>query len=65
MAVWSPEPIRDAHETGAPAEEETYSRGRVRAPLPSIIFGPAAFGLAAAHHVVSMILKEGVEKTGP
>jgi tRNA A37 threonylcarbamoyladenosine dehydratase len=62
-AVWSTEPVIDLPEAGngdASSEEtETFKRGRVRKPLPSIVFGPAAFGLAAAHFVVTEILKKG------
>jgi len=59
-AVWSEEkasiPALDDAEMQDENESESYERGRKRRPLPSSIFGPAAFGLAAAHWVVSNIL---------
>jgi len=59
-AVWSEEPpsipsLSEA-EMSDEKESESYERGRKRHPLPSSIFGPASFGLAAAHWVVSNVL---------
>jgi len=54
-AVWTTERMHRPPEEPE-AEEELFERGRPRAPLPSMVFVPAAFGMAAAHHVVKRLL---------
>ena len=54
-AVWTTERMLRPPEEPE-AEEEYYERGRPRPPLPSMVFVPAAFGMAAAHHVVKALL---------
>ena len=41
-----------------PHEEEVFRRGRLRKPLPSMIYLPAIFGMIAANHVVWSILRQ-------
>ena len=56
-AVWTTE--RMARRLMAPpSPEASVARGRERAQLPSAVFVPAAFGIAAAHHVVRHILEK-------
>lgn len=54
--VWSEEaplPIDIANTTPA---EDYYVRGRLRRPLPSMIFVPATAGIAIAHHIITSLL---------
>ena len=55
-AVWTTERMHRLPER-PPPEEELFERGRARAPLPSAVFVPAAFGMAAAYHVVRYLLE--------
>ncbi len=61
-AVWSDEPFKEISEEekqevqGIFDEKETFRRGRVRSPLPSMVFVPATVGIYAAQHVVTSLL---------
>lgn len=68
-AVWSDEPFKEIDKEEqqemqcALEEQETLKRGRVRTPLPSMIFVPATVGIYAAQHVVTSLLHISEEDT--
>ncbi len=56
-AVWSDEAAQEPLEPiSEEMQENTFKQGRVRLPLPSVIFVPATVGIMVAHHVIASLL---------